>query len=89
MLPVVQSHGPKAMSLKHNLHSSPWQGTHPHVGLGSQNTKTVIIFIFFIGNEIENVNSGNRNDISISETSEMKVRYEKYIGTGRNLKCNR
>jgi hypothetical protein len=44
---------------------------------------------FFIENEIGNGNFGNRNDIGISETSESKVRYEKYIGTGRNLKYNR
>jgi hypothetical protein len=55
----------------------------------SENTKTVIVFIFFIGNEIGNGNFGNGNDIGISETSESKVRYEKYIGTGRNLNYNR
>jgi hypothetical protein len=39
----------------------------------SVNTKTIIVFIFFIGNEIENGNSRNGNDIGISETSETKV----------------
>ena len=55
----------------------------------SENTKTVTVFIFFIGNKIGNGNFGNGNDIGISETSKSKVRYEKYIGTGRNLKYNR
>jgi hypothetical protein len=55
----------------------------------SENTKTVTVFIFFIGNEIGNGNFRNGNDIGISETSKSKVRYEKYIGTGRNLKYNR
>jgi hypothetical protein len=55
----------------------------------SVNTKIVTIFIFFIGNEIENGNSGNGNDIGTSETSETKVRYEKYAGNGRNLKFDR
>jgi hypothetical protein len=53
----------------------------------SENTKIVTVSIFFfIGNEIGNGNFGN--DIGISETSESKVRYGKYIGTGRNLKYN-
>ena len=51
----------------------------------SVNAKTVSVFIFFIGNG----NSRNGNDIGISETSKSKVRYEKYIGTDRNLKYNR
>jgi hypothetical protein len=55
----------------------------------SENTKTVTVFIFFIGNEIGNGNFENKNDIGISETSETKVRYEKYISIGRNLKYNR
>jgi hypothetical protein len=37
------------------------------------NTKTITVFIFFIENKIENGNSRNGNDISISETSETKV----------------
>jgi hypothetical protein len=49
----------------------------------SVNTKTITIFIFFIGNKIENGNSGNRNDVGISETSETKVWCGKYTGTGR------
>jgi hypothetical protein len=44
---------------------------------------------FFIGNKIENGNSGNGNDIGISETSETKVRCGKYTGNGRNLKYDR
>jgi hypothetical protein len=32
----------------------------------SVNIKTVTVFIFFIGNEIENGNSGNGNDIGTS-----------------------
>jgi hypothetical protein len=55
----------------------------------SVNTKTITVFIFFIGNKIENGNSGNGNDIDISETSETKVRCGKYIGNGRNLKYDR
>jgi hypothetical protein len=55
----------------------------------SVNTKIVTVFIFFIGNEIGNGNSGNGNDIGTSETSETKVRYEKYAGNGRNLKFDR
>jgi hypothetical protein len=55
----------------------------------SVNTKTIIIFIFFIGNEIENGNSENGNDIGISKTSETKVRYGKYTGNDRNLKYDR
>jgi hypothetical protein len=48
----------------------------------SVNTKTITVFIFFIGNKIENDNSGNRNDIGISETSETKVWCGKYTGNG-------
>jgi hypothetical protein len=55
----------------------------------SVNTKTITVFIFFIGNKIENGNYGNGNDIGISETSETKVRYGKYTGNGRNLKYDR
>jgi hypothetical protein len=55
----------------------------------SVNTKTITVFIFFIGNKIKNGNSGNGNDIDISETSETKVRCGKYIGNGRNLKYDR
>ena len=51
----------------------------------SVNTKTITVFIFFIGNKIGNDNSGNGNDIGISETSETKVRCGKYTGNGRNL----
>jgi hypothetical protein len=38
----------------------------------SINTKIVTIFIFFIGNKIENRKFRNENDIGISETSETK-----------------
>jgi hypothetical protein len=55
----------------------------------SVNTKTITVFIFFIGNKIENGNSGNGNDIGISKTSETKVRCRKYTGNGRNLKYDR
>jgi hypothetical protein len=55
----------------------------------SVNTKTITVFIFFIGNKMENGNSGNGNDIGISETSETKVRCRKYTGNGRNLKYDR
>jgi hypothetical protein len=55
----------------------------------SVNIKTIFVFIFFLGNEIENGNSGNENDIGNSETSETKVRYENYIGYDRNLKFDR
>jgi hypothetical protein len=55
----------------------------------SVNTKTITVFIFFIGNKIENGNSGNGNDIGISETSETKVPCGKYAGNGRNLKYDR
>jgi hypothetical protein len=55
----------------------------------SVNTKTITVFIFFIENKIENGNSGNGNDIDISETSETKVWCGKYTGNGRNLKYNR
>jgi hypothetical protein len=51
----------------------------------SVNTKTITVFIFFIGNKIGNGNSGNGNDIGISERSETKVRYGIYTGNGRNL----
>jgi hypothetical protein len=51
----------------------------------SVNTKTITVFIFFIGNKIGNGNSGNGNDIGISEKSETKVRCGKYTGNGRNL----
>jgi hypothetical protein len=52
----------------------------------SVSTKTITVFIFFIGNKIENGNSGNGNDIGISKTSETKVRCGKYTSNGRNLK---
>jgi hypothetical protein len=55
----------------------------------SVNTKIITIFIFFIGNKIENGNSGNGNDIGISETSETKVWCGKYTDNGRNLKYDR
>jgi hypothetical protein len=55
----------------------------------SVNTKTVSIFIFFIGNKIGIGNSGIGNDIGISETSKTKVRRGKYTGNGRNLKYHR
>jgi hypothetical protein len=55
----------------------------------SVNIKTVTVFIFFIGNKIENGNSGNGNNIGISETSEMKVWCGKCTGNGRNLKYDR
>jgi hypothetical protein len=55
----------------------------------SVNTKTIFVFIFFLGNEIENVNSGNKNDIGNSETSETKVWYENYTGYDQNLKFDR
>jgi hypothetical protein len=55
----------------------------------SVNTKTIIIFIFFIGNKIENDNSGNGNNIGISEISETKVWCGKYTGNGQNLKYDR
>jgi hypothetical protein len=38
----------------------------------SVNTKTIFVFIFFLGNEIENGNSENENDVGNSETSETK-----------------
>jgi hypothetical protein len=53
------------------------------------NTKAITVFIFFIGNKIENDNSRNVSDIGISETSEMKVWCGKYTGNGRNLKYDR
>jgi hypothetical protein len=59
------------------------------VGKRSVNTKTIIVSIFFIGIEIENGNFGNENNIDISKTSEMKVRYGKYTGNGRNLEYDR
>jgi hypothetical protein len=55
----------------------------------SVNTKTITVFIFFIGNKIENGNSGNGSNIGISETSETKVWCGKYVGNGRNLKYDR
>jgi hypothetical protein len=55
----------------------------------SVNTKTITVFIFLIGNKIENGNSGNENDIGISETSKTKVWCGKYTGNGRNLKYDR
>jgi hypothetical protein len=55
----------------------------------SVNTKTITVFIFFIGNKIENVNSGHGNDIGISETSKTKVWCGKYTDNGRNLKYDR
>jgi hypothetical protein len=55
----------------------------------SVNTKTITVFIFFIGNKIENDNSGNGNDIGISERSETKVWCGKYTGNDRNLKYDR
>jgi hypothetical protein len=45
--------------------------------------------MFLIGNKIKNGNSGNGNDIGISETSETKVRCGKYTGNGLNLKYDR
>jgi hypothetical protein len=47
----------------------------------SVNTKIITVFIFFIGNKIENGNSGNGNDIGISKTSETKVQCGKYTVT--------
>jgi hypothetical protein len=55
----------------------------------SVNTKTIFVFIFFLGNEIENGNSENENDIGNSKTSETKVQYENYTGYDRNLKFDR
>jgi hypothetical protein len=55
----------------------------------SVNIKTIFVFIIFLGNEIENGNSGNENDIGNLETSETKVRYENYTGYDRNLKFDR
>jgi hypothetical protein len=55
----------------------------------SVNIKTIFVFIFFLGNDIENGNSGNENDIGNSETSETKVRYENYTSYDRNLKFDR
>ena len=52
----------------------------------SVNIKTIFVFIFFLGNEIENGNSENENDTGNSETSKTKVRYENYTGYDRNLK---
>jgi hypothetical protein len=52
----------------------------------SVNTKTIFVFIFLLGNKIENGNSENKNDIGNSETSETKVRYKNYTGYDRNLK---
>jgi hypothetical protein len=39
----------------------------------SVNTKTITVFIFFIGNKIENDYSGNGNDIGISKTKSKTV----------------
>jgi hypothetical protein len=50
------------------------------------NTKIIFVFIFFLGNDIENGNSGNENDIGNSETSETKVQHENYTGYDENLK---
>jgi hypothetical protein len=55
----------------------------------SVNTKIIFVFIFFLGNETRNGNSGNENDIGNSETLETKVRYENYTGYDRNLKFDR
>jgi hypothetical protein len=55
----------------------------------SVNIKTITVFIFFIGNKIENDNSGNGNDIGLSETLKTKVWCGKYTGNGRNLKYDR
>jgi hypothetical protein len=55
----------------------------------SVNVKSFPFSYFFIRNEIENGNSGNGNDIGISETSKTEVRRRKYIGNGRNLKYDR
>jgi hypothetical protein len=52
----------------------------------ASNTKIIFVFIFFLGNEIKNGNSGNENNIGNSETSETKVRYENYTGYDQNLK---
>jgi hypothetical protein len=51
----------------------------------SVNTKIIFVFIFFLGNEIENDNSENENDIDNSETSKTKVRYVNYTGYDRTL----
>jgi hypothetical protein len=56
---------------------------------GRKRSVNITVFIFFIRIEIENGNFGNGNDIDISETSEMKVRYGKYTGNGRNLEYDR
>jgi hypothetical protein len=55
----------------------------------SVNTKTIFVFIFLLGNEIENGNSENKNVIGNSKTLETKVRYENYTGYDRNLKYDR
>jgi hypothetical protein len=55
----------------------------------SVNTKTITVFIIFIGNKIENGNSGNGNDIGISEASKTKVWCGKYPGNSLNLKYDR
>jgi hypothetical protein len=55
----------------------------------SVKTKTITVFIFFIGNKIGNGNSGNGKDIGILKTSETKVWCGKYTGNGRNLKYDR
>jgi hypothetical protein len=55
----------------------------------SVNTKTITVFIFFIGIKIENGKSRHGNDIGILKTSETKVRCGKYTGDDQNLKYDR
>jgi hypothetical protein len=50
-----------------------WLLAHASLGMTVDNTKIITVFIFFIEKKIKNENSGNRNDMSISETSETKV----------------
>jgi hypothetical protein len=50
----------------------------------SVNTKTMLVFIFVLENEIENGNYGNKNDIGNSKISETKVQYENYTVYDRN-----
>jgi hypothetical protein len=45
--------------------------------------------MFYIGNKIKNGNFRNINKFGISRTSEMKVRYVKYIVKDQNLKYDR
>jgi hypothetical protein len=59
------------------------------VGNDRKTLKPLPFSYFFIENEIGNGNSGNGNDIGISELSETELRYKKYIDIGRNLKYNR